>query len=62
MHTAIKSMLFSSWLFAPFTLLALFAPTSHAAPPANLSVTAQFVDFSLGDAEHYSFKDKSGKI
>lgn len=25
------------------------------------SVTAMFVDFTLGDAEHYSFKDKAGK-
>ncbi len=26
-----------------------------------LSLTAMFVDFTLGDAEHYSFKDKAGK-
>ena len=25
------------------------------------SLTAMFVDFTLGDAEHYSFKDKAGK-
>ncbi len=26
-----------------------------------LSLTAMFVDFTLGDAEHYAFKDKAGK-
>jgi hypothetical protein len=27
----------------------------------TLMLTAMFVDFTLGDAEHYSFKDKAGK-
>jgi hypothetical protein len=26
-----------------------------------LALTAMFVDFSLGDAEHFNFKDKTGK-
>lgn len=26
-----------------------------------LTLTAMFVDFSLGDAEHFNFKDKAGK-
>ena len=29
---------------------------------AVLSLSAMFVDFTLGDAEHYTFKDKSGKM
>lgn len=58
MYTAIKLMMFSSGLLA---LLALFSPASHAASAAKLSLTAQFVDFSLGDAEHYMFKDKDDK-
>ncbi len=42
-------------------------PTSdaNAAPASNenvLTLNAMFVEFSLGDAEHYSFKDKAGKI
>ena len=28
----------------------------------ELSITAMFVEFSLGDASHYIFKDKVGKI
>jgi hypothetical protein len=46
------------------------APTQAAAPSAPASapassakqhmIVAKFVDFSLGDAEHYAFEDKSG--
>ena len=27
-----------------------------------LTLSAMFIDFTLGDAEHYTFKDKTGKI
>lgn len=37
---------------------------ANAAPATDgkvLTLNAMFVEFSLGDAEHYSFKDKAGK-
>lgn len=34
---------------------------SDTTKEAVLSLNAMFVDFTLGDAEHYTFKDKSGK-
>ena len=35
--------------------------TKETAKEEVLSLNAMFVDFTLGDAEHYSFKDKAGK-
>ena len=35
------------------------APAKTA--PKTKTITAQFLDFSLGDASHYVFKDKAGK-
>ena len=40
------------------------ADSMTATPAANetvMTLNAMFVEFSLGDAEHYSFKDKTGK-
>lgn len=42
------------------------ADTENTEAPAPseekiMTLTAQFVEFSLGDAEHYLFKDKAGK-
>ena len=33
-----------------------------ASKEAALTLSAMFMSFTLGDAEHYSFKDKSGKM
>ncbi len=35
--------------------------TKDTAKEEILSITAMFVDFTLGDAEHYTFTDKAGK-
>ncbi len=37
-------------------------PTTDTIKKNELSITAMFIDFSLGDASHYIFKDKAGKV
>ncbi|MCC6726611.1 MAG: hypothetical protein IT258_19070 [Saprospiraceae bacterium] len=37
------------------------AATAATETPAVQTVNAKFVEFTLGDAEHYSFEDKAGK-
>lgn len=37
-------------------------PTSDSSSKKELMITAMFVDFSLGDASHFTFKDKNNKI
>lgn len=37
-------------------------PVADSSTKKELTITAMFVDFSLGDASHYTFKDKAGKI
>ncbi len=37
------------------------AATPAKATPKTKTLTAKFVDFSLGDASHYIFEDKTGK-
>lgn len=36
-------------------------PAKDTIKETILTLTAMFVDFSLGDAEHFNFKDKAGK-
>jgi hypothetical protein len=37
-------------------------PITDTTKKNELNITAMFVDFSLGDASHYTFKDKAGKV
>ena len=37
-------------------------PSPDSSTNKSLTLEAQFVSFSLGDASHYTFKDKAGKL
>ena len=37
-------------------------PITDTTNKNELNITAMFIDFSLGDAAHYTFKDKAGKV